>query len=72
MGACELCGKEGVSTKKATVSQALLECCNRCIESHGLIVQREAINLSFEESKESRVIGRGLKGIDIMSNEEVE
>lgn len=72
MGACELCGKEGVSTKKATVTQALLECCNRCIESLGLTVEREAINLAFEERKESRVIGRGVKGIDIMSKEEME
>jgi len=72
MGACELCGKEGVSTKKATVSQAILECCNRCIESLGLSVEREAVNLSFKENKESQVIGRGVKGIDIMSNEEME
>ena len=72
MGACELCGNEGVSTKKATVSSALLECCNRCIVSLGLIVETEKFDMVFENTNKSQVIGRGIRGVDIMSNDKTE
>ena len=72
MGACELCGNEGVSTKKAKVSSALLECCNRCIVSLGLIVETEKFDMVFENTNKSQVIGRGIRGVDIMSNDKTE
>ena len=72
MGACELCGNEGVSTKKATVSSALLECCNRCIVSLGLVVEMERVDPVFENTNKSQVIGRGVRGVDIMSNDKTE
>ena len=72
MGACELCGNEGVSTKKARVSSALLECCNRCIVSHGLIVETEKFDLVLKNTNKSQVIGRGIRGVDIMSNDKTE
>lgn len=72
MGACELCGAEGVSTRQAIVSQSKLECCNRCIDSMSLVVQRTAPKTESQSQPESTVIGRGVSGVDIMSKEEME
>jgi uncharacterized protein (TIGR00270 family) len=71
MGACELCGAEGVSTRRATVSHSTLECCTRCIDSMSLPVKRSPPVLKTPKS-ETTVIGRGVSGIDIMTKEETE
>ena len=71
MGACELCGAEGVSTRRASVSNSTLECCTRCIESMGLPVKHSSPILKTPKL-ETQVIGRGVSGIDIMTKEETE
>ena len=71
MGACELCGAEGVSTRMATVSLSKLECCTNCIESMRLPVNHSTPVLETPKS-ETQVIGRGVSGIDIMTKEETE
>ena len=78
MGACELCGAEGVSTKRAKIAKpvghnSILECCNRCIESMGLIVEavRPRAHLPPTENQSS-VSGKGISGVDIMTKDEVE
>jgi putative transcription factor len=73
MGACELCGVEGAATKRARVSQSLLECCNGCVVSMGLIVEqvmRTAISAKTEP--QSQVSGKGISGVDIMTKDELE
>ena len=78
MGACELCGAEGISTKRAKISKpvgnnSMLECCNRCIQSMGLIVEavRTPAHLPPTENQSS-VSGKGISGVDIMTKDEVE
>ena len=71
MGACELCGAEGVSTRRATVSHSKLECCTRCIDSMRLPVDHTPLVLETPKA-ETQVIGRGVSGIDIMTKEETE
>ena len=78
MGACELCGAEGVSTKRAKIAKpvghnSILECCNRCIESMGLIVEavRTPTYVPPNETQSS-VSGKGISGVDIMTKDEVE
>ena len=71
MGACELCGAEGVSTRRATVSESIVECCTKCIESMSLPVKRPYPVLTTPKS-ETQVIGKGVSGIDIMTKEETE
>jgi putative transcription factor len=73
MGACELCGAEGVSTKMARASQSLLECCNGCIGSMGLIaeqVMRSTVSAPAEPR--SHISGKGITGVDIMTKDEME
>ena len=36
MAVCELCGAEGVSTKRGLVSNVTLDVCSKCIESLGI------------------------------------
>ena len=78
MGACELCGSEGVSTKRARIAKpvghnSLLECCNRCIESMGLIVESvRTPPYAPPTETQSTVSGKGVSGVDIMTKEEVE
>jgi len=73
MGACELCGAEGVSTKMARASQSLLECCNGCIASMGLIVEQVMrTTVSAPAAPQSRVSGKGITGVDIMTKDEME
>ncbi len=78
MGACELCGAEGISTKRAKISKpvgnnSMLESCNRCIQSMGLIVEavRTPAQLPPTENQSS-VSGKGISGVDIMTKDEVE
>jgi len=78
MGACELCGLEGVSTKRAKIGRpvgqnSILECCNKCINSMDLVVEavkKHAIIQTPE--KQSAVSGKGISGIDIMTKDELE
>jgi len=78
MGACELCGIEGVNTKRAKIAKpvghnSILECCNRCIESMGLIVEalRTPAYVPPTEAQ-STVSGKGISGVDIMTKDELE
>jgi len=78
MGACELCGAEGIGTKRAKITKpvghnSVLECCNRCIDSMGLVVESDRA-ASFAQAVEplSAVAGKGVSGVDIMTKEEVE
>lgn len=78
MGACELCGAEGVSTKRAKIAKpvghnSMLECCNRCIESMGLIVEAVRTPTYVPPTEtQSSVSGKGISGVDIMTKDEVE
>ena len=78
MGACELCGAEGVSTKRAKIAKpvghnSILECCNRCIESMGLIVESARVPTYLPPTEtQSSVSGKGISGVDIMTKDEVE
>ncbi len=72
MGTCELCGFEGVSTRRASVSQTTLECCNKCIDSMGLSVERQILTVMPSNSPSNQVTGRGLAGVDIMTKDSKE
>ena len=78
MGACELCGTEGIATKRAKIAKpvgynSMLECCNRCIDSMGLIVEtaREPTVIPTAEPQ-SAVSGKGISGVDIMTKDDLE
>jgi len=72
MGTCELCGFEGVSTRRASVSQTTLECCNKCIDSMGLSVERQIPTIMPSNPPSNQVTGRGLAGVDIMTKDSEE
>ena len=72
MGACELCGREGVGTRRARVSQSVLECCTGCIDSMGLIVEQRPTKVILNTEQSNIVTGKGVSGIDIMSNDATE
>ena len=72
MGACELCGKEGVGTRRAKVSQSVLECCSGCITSMGLIVEQRPKKVNQNNEQTSLVTGKGVSGIDIMTKDAME
>ena len=72
MGACELCGKEGVGTRRAKVSQSVLECCSGCITSMGLIVEQRPKKVNLNNEQTSLVTGKGVSGIDIMTKDAME
>ncbi len=72
MGTCELCGLEGVPTRKASISQTTLECCNRCIDSMGLTVERHVPTTARSNLISNQVTGRGISGVDIMTKDSEE
>ena len=78
MGACELCGAEGIGTKRAKITKpvghnSVLESCNRCIDSMGLVVESVRVpSLAPAVEPQSAVAGKGVSGVDIMTKEEVE
>ena len=72
MGACELCGKEGVGTRRAKVSQSVLECCSGCIASMGLVVEQRPKKVIQNIEQSSLVTGKGISGIDIMTKDSTE
>ena len=72
MGACELCGKEGVGTRRAEVSQSVLECCSGCIASMGLVVEQRPTKVIQNNEQSSLVTGKGISGIDIMTKDSTE
>ena len=72
MGACELCGKEGVGTRRAKVSQSVLECCSGCIASMGLVVEQRPTKVIQNNEQSSLVTGKGVSGIDIMTKDSTE
>ena len=72
MGACELCGKEGVGTRRAKVSQSVLECCSGCIASMGLVVEQRPTKVIQNNEQSSLVTGKGISGIDIMTKDSTE
>jgi len=69
MGACELCGNEGVATRRARVSQSILECCSGCIVSMGLVVEQTPAKIIQNKEEPSQVTGKGVTGIDIMTKD---
>ena len=72
MGACELCGKEGVGTRRAKVSQSVLECCSGCIASMRLVVEQIPTKVIQNNEQSSLVTGKGISGIDIMTKDATE
>ena len=72
MGACELCGKEGVGTRRAQVSQSVLECCSGCIASMRLVVEQIPTKVIQNNEQSSLVTGKGISGIDIMTKDATE
>ncbi len=72
MGTCELCGLERVSTRKAAVSHTILECCNRCIDSMDLVVERHIPTTVQPNPPSSQITGKGVEGVDIMTKESEE
>ena len=72
MGACELCGKEGVGTRRAKVSQSVLECCSGCIASMRLVVEQRPTKVIQNKEQSSLVTGKGVSGIDIMTKDVTE
>jgi len=78
MGACELCGAEGVGTKRARIGKpigynSILECCNNCINSMGLVVDSVSNQpITAPKEVQSSVSGRGISGVDIMTKDELE
>ena len=72
MGACELCGKEGVATRRAKVSQSVLECCSGCIASMKLVVEQRPTKVMQNNEQSSLVTGKGISGIDIMTKDATE
>ena len=72
MGACELCGKEGVGTRRAKVSQSVLECCSGCIDSMRLVVEQRPTKVIQNNEQSSLVAGKGVSGIDIMTKDAME
>ena len=72
MGACELCGKEGVGTRRAKVSQSVLECCSGCIGSMRLVVEQRPTKVIQNNEQSSLVAGKGVSGIDIMTKDAME
>ena len=69
MGTCEMCGNERISTKKAIVSNTVVQSCSRCIESMSLRIKYDAPAVNNETSEISVVQGKGITGIDIMTKE---
>ena len=72
MGACELCGKEGVGTRRAKVSQSVLECCSGCIASMRLVVEQIPTKVIQNNEQSSLVTGKGISGVDIMTKDATE
>ena len=72
MGACELCGKEGVGTRRAKVSQSVLECCSGCIASMRLVVEQRPTKVIQNNEQSSLETGKGVSGIDIMTKDATE
>jgi len=78
MGACELCGSEGISTRRAKVGRkighnSILECCNKCIIDMGLVVEEVRIHhTNIPTTDDTKVSGKGISGVDIMSKDELE
>ena len=78
MGACELCGTEGIATKRAKIAKpvgynSMLECCNRCIDSMGLIVEAVRVPTAIPTAKpQSAFSGKGVSGVDIMTKDDLE
>ena len=72
MGACELCGKEGVGTRRAKVSQSVLECCSGCIASMRLVVEQRPTKVIQNNEQSSLVTGKGVSCIDIMTKDATE
>ena len=69
MGTCEMCGNERISTKKAIVSNTVVQSCSRCIESMSLRIKHDTPAVNNETSEISVVQGKGITGIDIMTKE---
>jgi len=78
MGACELCGAEGIATKRAKIPKpvgynSMLECCNRCIDSMGLIVEAARVPTDIPTAEPQSVVsGKGISGVDIMTKDDLE
>ena len=64
MGACELCGAEGYSTRQAIASNVNVDACARCIDSMRLEIFESPFHKTSEQSKsvlprnKSRILGR--------------
>ena len=51
MGACELCGAEGHSTRQAIASNVNVDACARCIDSMGLELFESPFHKTSEQSR---------------------
>ena len=51
MGACELCGAEGYSTRQAIASNVNVDACARCIDSMGLELFESPFHGTSEQSR---------------------
>ena len=51
MGACELCGAEGHSTRQAIASNVNVDACARCIDSMGLELFESPFHRTSEQSR---------------------
>ena len=51
MGACELCGAEGHSTRQAIASNVNVDACARCIDSMGLEIFESPFHKTSEQSR---------------------
>ncbi len=69
MGTCEMCGNERISTKKAMVSNTIVQSCSSCIETMNLRVKYENPIINDVSNDISVVQGKGITGIDIMTKE---
>lgn len=58
-----------MTTRSATVSQSIVDCCARCIESMGLVVARSTPKNQTSTELGTQVIGKGVPGFDIMTKD---
>lgn len=61
-----------MGTRRAKVSQSVLECCSGCIASMRLVVEQRPTKVIQNKEKSSLVTGKGVSGIDIMTKDATE
>ncbi len=61
-----------MGTRRAKVSQSVLECCSGCIASMRLVVEQRPTKVIQNNEQSSLVTGKGVSGIDIMTKDATE